>query len=50
MHQIGGDFQFSEPKINFDAWDKLITHINARKDKYELEMEYAVPSDYFSYL
>ncbi|CAD5121632.1 DgyrCDS10126 [Dimorphilus gyrociliatus] len=43
---MGSDFQFEEARANYKNLDKLIQHVNARKDKYHLNLFYSTPSCY----
>lgn len=43
---FGCDFQYSNPRLNFKSMNKLFRYMNARQDKYGMELVYSTPSRY----
>lgn len=46
MHTVGEDFTYSNARMQFKNYDKLIKHINARKETYNITIRYSTPSEY----
>jgi lysosomal alpha-mannosidase len=46
LHTIGEDFTYSNARMQFKNFDKVMKYINERSNEYNMTIRYSTPSEY----